>query len=832
MSDFINFKFQSDAVDKVVSVFKKMVDMPVIEQKGVKVPRRIAFKAPTGAGKTVMMGQLFKKIVEEREQGWSPSADLLFVWISLNDLHVQSKRKIEKIVGNLYTIQTLDTLKTFDDKTLLFTNWQSLTRKKVNDLGQKEWANRAVINTERGDDIGSLVEGYKQSGKDLHVVVFVDESQNYLSKQSEEFIADKLKPSLIVEISATPRHIPTQDEIEDDLWGYIKVSFKDVVEAGLIKKQTHISPDIDKYNAEDKTDLEVLLEAAYYKQEHLKKLYKAEGTNINPAILIQLPSKSKNLSTSDKNVQEEVEKFFRDKDITRDNGKLAVWLSEDKENKDNVEDNDNEVEVLIFKVAIAQGTDIPRASILVMLREISSINLEIQTVGRILRMPEAKHYDNEELNIAYLYTSIDGIGIKDQEALEFFSMRTAHLKKEVGELFLPTEINQRLDRIQLDIGFEKILFKKLCQHFKIDFGIDDKQTIYNKVDKNPDNPSHEGLELYVEELTRKSKVGITVGNIDEIEKYIGTPPRTEIDLNSDMSLVKAQYYWIAKSMISPYLSGNGVNKLHNVFKRFFSLMGITEDFMQRIVALSLYNQTILRGIIDESKTEFLKEKLETTGGVKYSFGEGMFHMEKAINIPESYVENEEYKRYAYQPCLMPAKTYETEKGFEKDVLEKRQDIEWWYKNPSGGTNSLGMRYSYVKPRNDQDGVTGGYTEAIFRPDYIVKFNDETIGIYDTKSFGTKDSPETKAKAESLSKYVKMLELNNVKADGGIVDAGDKSYKVFRGEKYSSVTTNEGWKNFDERETTVTAGKEKETLEAFKELMKKQNKKEEKSKTLF
>jgi type III restriction enzyme len=67
--------------------------------------------------------------------------------------------------------------------------------------------------------------------------------------------------------------------------------------------------------------------------------------------------------------------------ISRENQKLAVYLSEDKtDNLDEISSHNSLVEVLIFKQAIATGWDCPRAQILVMFREIKSITFEIQTV--------------------------------------------------------------------------------------------------------------------------------------------------------------------------------------------------------------------------------------------------------------------------------------------------------------------------------------------------------------------------------------------------------------------------------------------------------------------
>ena len=105
---------------------------------------------------------------------------------------------------------------------------------------------------------------------------------------------------------------------------------------------------------------------------------------------------------------EKVEKILRDKyGITRENKKLAVWLSEDKTKDvlDGIEAFDSSVDVLIFKQAISTGWDCPRASILLMFREIRSITFEIQTVGRIMRMPELRHYSEECLNRGYVYTN-------------------------------------------------------------------------------------------------------------------------------------------------------------------------------------------------------------------------------------------------------------------------------------------------------------------------------------------------------------------------------------------------------------------------------------------
>ena len=79
--------------------------------------------------------------------------------------------------------------------------------------------------------------------------------------------------------------------------------------------------------------------------------------------------------------QEDVVNALKKSNISEENGKLAIWLSEDKSDTlPNIEKKDNEVEVLIFKQAIALGWDCPRASILVIFRESKSFTFTIQMI--------------------------------------------------------------------------------------------------------------------------------------------------------------------------------------------------------------------------------------------------------------------------------------------------------------------------------------------------------------------------------------------------------------------------------------------------------------------
>src|SRR5699024_7917722 len=122
-----------------------------------------------------------------------------------------------------------------------------------------------------------------------------------------------------------------------------------------------------------------------------------KNVDINPLIVIQLTNKSETL-------QEGVERSLETEELTYENGQLAIWISDMHENIEDVDAPNANSSAVIIKQAVATGWDCPRAYILVKLRDNMDETFEIQTIGRIRRMPEAKHYGSDLLDSCYLYT--------------------------------------------------------------------------------------------------------------------------------------------------------------------------------------------------------------------------------------------------------------------------------------------------------------------------------------------------------------------------------------------------------------------------------------------
>jgi type III restriction enzyme len=135
--------------------------------------------------------------------------------------------------------------------------------------------------------------------------------------------------------------------------------------------------------------------------EEIVRYYKELGLEINPLVLIQLPNDDKaDKTTSATTKQDFIINSLKEKGVF--DHEIAIWLSEDKVNLEDITNNTSQVSFLLFKQAAATGWDCPRASVLVMFREIKNPTFAIQTVGRILRMPFGTHFAKPELNLGYL----------------------------------------------------------------------------------------------------------------------------------------------------------------------------------------------------------------------------------------------------------------------------------------------------------------------------------------------------------------------------------------------------------------------------------------------
>jgi len=353
---------------------------------------KIIFKAPTGSGKTVTMACLLRDLVNELPNKFeSQNRNIAYIWIAPNALHLQSYQSLQHFFLESQDIRTIQFEDIVEDQLqaneLLFLNWQSISSED----------NLFVKDNESDKNIYNYINKAKQNGTE--VIVILDEAHLFGTRgEKAQGVLAKINAKIEIDVTATPL-------IRSDYEVIIRRA--DVVKEQMIKKGVNLNPKIDGIIQGERDANIVLLQQALEKRNELAEKYRKAGTNINPLLLIQLPSDINRITQNDNEIKQLVIDYLQIQGITQQNNRLAVWLSNEKINLDDISKDENIVDVLLFKQAIALGWDCPRASVLLVFREMKQETFTVQTLGRILRMPEQKHYTDDALNIGYVFTNLE-----------------------------------------------------------------------------------------------------------------------------------------------------------------------------------------------------------------------------------------------------------------------------------------------------------------------------------------------------------------------------------------------------------------------------------------
>jgi type III restriction enzyme len=368
---------------------------------------------PTGMGKTVTAGAVIKERLSMNN-----AAPAAFLWLSpaKGKLDKQTKAALEKMFASTIPVYDAESVLGSGDAlrkgSVTILNWSQVSMD----------SNRITKDGER-DSIYSIAE--ERKNENVQIIVIVDESHYASSSDTKAkafmyHLSETLGYSPItIEITATPsksvtqkksRGKKTRNSVGEGLQRRYRVPVNNVRDAQMITKGVYINRNLDGYQKvfPSATASELVILAGLSSLEKYRRFLSDSpecGGWKNPLLLIQIP----NGIEGDKYI-EEVERVCKDTGITIENGKLAIHTSArktDEEELAKIASFDSKVEVLVFKAAIALGWDCPRAKGLVGFRESKSEIFQIQTAGRILRMPEHKFYDSDELDNAFIYTTLD-----------------------------------------------------------------------------------------------------------------------------------------------------------------------------------------------------------------------------------------------------------------------------------------------------------------------------------------------------------------------------------------------------------------------------------------
>ncbi len=701
--------YQNIAVEKLLLRSKELLG-----QFGSK---KIIFKAPTGSGKTIMTAEFLKQIIDEKDI----TTPLSFIWTAPRKLHSQSKKKLETYYENSRAIECSDfedlTDKQITENEILFLNWESINKKDKNTI---------VKENEKEFYLNKIVEITKDEGREI--ILIIDESHHHATSEISQNLINDIDPKLTIEVSATPV-IQNPDEI-------VSVPLEDVKLEGMIKKSVILNPNFKNVLSGDSlrtaladgTDA-MVLEEALKKRAEIAKAYQEADININPLLLIQLPDRK---TQQEDLIKAEVIQILKDKyKITTENGKLAIYLSEEKENLVNIAKNDQETEVLIFKQAIALGWDCPRAQILVLFRDWKSITFSVQTVGRIMRMPEPDtgHYKQEILNHGFVYTNLANIEIKEDIARKYVTIYTSERIDSCKPIKLESvhRLRQR-EKTRLSPQFIK-LFLQQAKEYNLEKKIETK-----------------GQKLELSLISDYEAEGVDKLTNVEIKG------EAKIDTENETDLQKIYDYFVRNNLTPFYPEDRSIGRVKEAIYYFFRMrLGIEySDNFSKIIntILSPKNIQHIVNVIDGTKEKYIAETQKRAVDLQIT---NDWELPESLNYGGNFTELK-LKLSAMKPFYYDNK-WKTEDAFIK-FLEKSDQIDWWFKN--GDRDSVFFAVPYT-----EDGENNP-----FYLDFIVRFKDGRIGLFDTKSGRTiKDAKE---KSDGLQEYLKEQNKKSKKLIGGIV----------------------------------------------------------------
>lgn len=658
-------------------------------------------KAPTGSGKTIILLDFIDRYLDYTSNKTS------FVWLSIGagELEEQSKEKMDKLLPDRNSKTLSDTLRVgFEGNDITFINWEAVNRT----------GNRATRLSETKNIIDRITEAHKNG---INFILIIDEEHRSNTNISAEFMT-YFSAKSIIRVSATP--------IQNDVAKRYEIPESKVIASGLITQAMYVNDGVlDEAETDMRTEYAYLIGLAIKKRAEIHEEYMKLKKRIRPLVIIQFPDSSNNQI-------EDVEKLLEEQGYSYENGLVAKWLSEAKENVEGIEANDATPLFLLWKQALSTGWDCPRAKILVKLRDNMSDAFEIQTIGRIRRMPEAKHYNNELLDNCFMYTFDEEWKEKALKDATAFETKRVFIKDEGRELILTREVRDSSSSNFGEREVREILSQYFIDKYKLEAG---KQ-----------------LPLKVKEENKKKMEADSWEFGTEIRRvYL----RGKFVKVSDLLSADATKQGLITREVSTHDNGRDVmhiiNELHRIISISDSVIrSIVKTLFHReqyrrkdnLLALSnrewyafiINNRDRLKKVFRELKAQDLSEKIKIEQLTLYIEEYDRFYKEREFRIPLSEVYKVDSKRKdlvgqnyhwnvykEYQKNMVTDETRSSVEQQFENYCENNIKINWFYKNGDKGDQYFSIAYR-----------SGVGQVSLFYPDYILQMPNGDVWIIEAK----------------------------------------------------------------------------------------------------
>ncbi|TDV24116.1 type III restriction enzyme [Mycoplasmopsis mustelae] len=729
-------KLTNSQENVIHELFKKTVNSLLNNENS-----SVFFKAPTGSGKTFMMLNYINQLIEWSKQEFNQK--LVFVIVTLSSaelpkqMHESFKIYRQHLINKNIEIQRIESPSNINKNSKVEKNYQFFAKENnVYIMGGASFRKKSIL-YEQGSIDAFLAEirltGYKliYIRDEAHIgsKITLNKDEKHFEKSIQE------AAHFVVKMTATP----------DTSAECIELSEKDL-ETDEIK----LLKSYKKYNAglEHLTtiDNETILQKACEVFLEIKKLYNDNELEpglygINPAMLIQVENDSFTNKEQNEKFQKNLASII--KILEKNNLTWVKYFDQNKKesnlrHKENyslrdISKDSSPIDVVIFKIGPATGWNIPRACMLVQLRDVSSNNLSVQTIGRIKRNPNP-NYEFKDISVAknyYLYSNID---IKDTE-IKSFKLKN----KYQDQKFIIGNIETKYKEKIID---ENVFSKYWIEKFK------NKAYFNTEVFENMENLNI-GKENDNKFIIAKSK------NYGGIE-FINTKIYNLIELETFNFKLFDKYKRFLTSEILKYLENFYQNNLKNK---------ITDTLFWYIFFINY---------VDEIKEYYLKQLQKELNNNSINFKFENKELPLQISTVKKEIVNINEDNFAYEEMKKDELlTFFLDSQPEKDFVLKLQNffefsdkkIEIWAKNPA----NIGINIQYLTIHEPQ--IYNSY------PDFILKNNDHYIYLEIKQYHSNNELDKIKNLYNGYKKYIEQNRNSKIKLTLCICFVENKDHNI-------------------------------------------------------
>lgn len=357
----------------------------------------LLLQAPTGSGKTLILGRSLEEV-----RGRLDERTVWFWFAPYSGLVTQTR---EALAAQCASLRLRD----------LYTD-RDPTGARDGDVFVQTWASVAATNKDtrkvRRDkedafSLDTMLEALRDLG--FRIGVVIDEAHLNFgvgAAATRAFYLEVLSPDFTILATATPNDAKLEKFEKDAglrVESRIVIGREEVVRAGLNKVGLMLG--VLSFRDEDRNlidDEAATLTAGWSQHTFIKNRLHEKEIAVTPLMLVQVEDQAQG--------QEDPVARVRQKllEIGVPESAVAVHTSGEPDPDFHTLAYDPEIEVLIFKVAVATGFDAPRAWTLVSVRPSRGRDFGLQIVGRIMRVhPEVRpfHQSDPLLDRGYVFLS-------------------------------------------------------------------------------------------------------------------------------------------------------------------------------------------------------------------------------------------------------------------------------------------------------------------------------------------------------------------------------------------------------------------------------------------